>query len=932
MSRLQNTQYVLEGLPELMKLDTGLRKSQIKVLKTYLEADMDKKQTGVFNLATGFGKTRMMSILALAYKRANPDGKVLIVVPSTSLIKDENGDGVVKKFHVYNKKDLKSDSNLDFGTYYGEGVKSTGTEFTVTTYNSLPKYAKKINPKDIGLLLLDEAHHALSEARSETIRQFSNAAQYGMTATPGYDPEKDLKNLLENYIAQVTIEEAIKEGDLADTKNVILVSGTPVDLTKVPKVRGSSGDYDPKEYMKAIARAMNGNSIDSGNEDNWKDVHRRISEQIAEFYRDYEDDEAGKIFGKKCMINCRSQEEARITALSINKIFGKMMAATYVSGNKGTENETVLNSFVGGNLPILCQVGKLSEGFDYPDLDIVFNFPTHSRVREAQLGGRAIRTPSDRKRKKTALIVDIAFTHPDAKNVIQGIHKNGQVLFQDIMGEPIIQKGKGPGGGGRGKGKPTIRLKDFNIISNKQTLFYLSNEAKRIEEEEYVPPIRPGMRTSTDFNVSHDSVGRLLKEAYELGLKFVLNSDTNQEGSLVERVKSGKHECLALHEAPEALEIFIKWATVEKKNSMFLPPLSSDDMYSVTLGKKYGVSIKTVLDYFKKLEGEKFLNPKTGKEEDCIIYKKARGSTPIPVLHPEALHIIEEYYINNWKTSSQKGLITTSGIMEKYGINRTTVLNLFDEIRNQKFLDTQTKEEKSFLVKKKLERGGFADALRPEAIPFFEERFRDRLFVQELQEGMLSIVMVAEKYGCSESTIYNYLKELKGEKFLNPETKKEEDYTTTVRDPKYKKPKPMLALRAEAVPFFEERFRDRLFLQEFQEGMMSIPMFVQKYVISPQIINSLFKELKGEKFLNPQTKREEDYIITVKSKGKGGKPIDVLRSEAINAFKEKLKQKRGGKELQERTTSPTLQTRLKAGSDKGKPKAPPVRKSATPEL
>ena len=102
------------------------------------------------------------------------------------------------------------------------------------------------------------------------------------------------------------------------------------------------------------------------------------------------------------MINCRSQEEARITALSINKIFGKMMAATYVSGNKGTENETVLNSFVGGNLPILCQVGKLSEGFDYPDLDIVFNFPTHSRVREAQLGGRAIRTPSDRKRKKNS--------------------------------------------------------------------------------------------------------------------------------------------------------------------------------------------------------------------------------------------------------------------------------------------------------------------------------------------------------------------------------------------------------------------------------------------------------------------------------------------------------------------------------------------------
>ncbi len=883
MSRLQNTQYVLEGLPELMELDTGLRKSQRRVLKTYLEADMDKKQTGVFNLATGFGKTRMMSILALAYKRANPDGKVLIVVPSTSLIKDENGDGVVKKFHVYNKKDLKSGNNLDFGTYYGKGIKSTETEFTVTTYSSLAKYAQKINPKEIGLLLLDEAHHALSETRSETIRQFSNAAQYGMTATPGYDSEKNLVNLLENQIAEVTIEEAIKEGDLADTKNIILVSGTPVDLTKVPKVRGSSGDYDPKEYMKAIARAMNGNSIDSGNEDNWKDVHRRISEQIAEFYRDYEDDEAGKIFGKKCMINCRSQEEARITALSINKIFGKMMAATYVSGNKGTENETVLKNFISGNLPILCQVGKLSEGFDFRDLDIVFNFPTHSRVREAQLGGRAIRKPSNDKRKKTALVIDIAFAHPDVKNVIKAIHKNGQVLFQDIMGEPYIkEKGHGPGPGPK-IGKPTIRLKDFYIISDKKTLFYLSQEAKKLEEEEYVPPKRDGMWSSFDltkkYKKSFITMAQWLEEAFKNKEVFYKETDKKHEHPLplVQYVQPQKgRPCYCLHEAPEAIKRFEELHP-ELQNSQLLP--KRDGMLSsFDLAKKYKKGVITMAQWLK----EAFKN----KE---VFYKETDKK------HEHPLPLVQYVQPKNGHTC--------------YCLHEA-----------------------------------------PEAIKRFEElhpellEAKSKQSIPPIRPGMKKMRDLVKKFRVAPEKISKYLKEAfeRKEVFYKESDKKHEHPLPLVEYVKSgSKTFYCLHEAPEAIKRFEELHPELLKAQQNsqlspkRDGMWSSNDLMKKYktgnIKLAQWLEEVFKN--KEVFYKKSDKNHKHPLPLVEYVKSGPNATYCLHEapEALEFFKNWVK-KTYGVELKERTTSPTLRPRLKAGSTQGNPKAPPVRKPATPEL
>jgi hypothetical protein len=98
-----------------------------------------------------------------------------------------------------------------------------------------------------------------------------------------------------------------------------MVSNLSVDLSKVQK--DYTGDYKEKDYCEAILSAMRGNSANSGNVENWQEAHHYIAQEVARFYHDYVDENVGVLSGKKCLINCRSQEEARIQAQELNKLF-----------------------------------------------------------------------------------------------------------------------------------------------------------------------------------------------------------------------------------------------------------------------------------------------------------------------------------------------------------------------------------------------------------------------------------------------------------------------------------------------------------------------------------------------------------------------------------------------------------------------------------
>ena len=552
----QNFNNLISGIKSFLPI-SDLRPAQKDIFDEFLSRVDENLTKGFFDLATGFGKTRMMNVLTEGYLSQNPKGKVVVVVPTQSLVKDENGEGMIKRFQDFHQ--MYYSEPLSIGAFYTYG-KDTTSNVIVTTYSSLNTFVNNINPNEVGLLLLDEAHHSLSQSRMDAIKEFSNACCYGLTATPAYSPDKNLENLLGSVISEMNTVQAVKDGLLTPCKNVLLSSKIKVDLSSVSKT--TTGEYNEAELEKALSQSLKSYQ-ENGNAKNWKNVHELIANEIAVFYQNYVDETVGKVQGKKCMINCRSQAEAKLQARALNKLFGKTIAGTWTTN---TKDKTILNKFVNGNLPILCQVGKLSEGFDMPELDMCINYPTCSRVVEAQRGGRVLRL-NPKNENKFALIVDVVFAHPDYDNPILSSHENGQVLYRDITNKSVIisdkkmdeRSGDLEPWARKERSSSKLSLEVFDVFSNVEELITLENEASGVLKEQDIPLKREGMQSSKElgllFKKAPKFFAKKLQKYYEENKTFEVDGI---QYPLVEKIKSRGQIALALHEHENALEVFKK--------------------------------------------------------------------------------------------------------------------------------------------------------------------------------------------------------------------------------------------------------------------------------------------------------------------------------------------------------------------------------------
>ncbi len=579
-----NLRHLLNGLRAFLP-NCDLRQSQLDVFDTFLSQAGEKYLSkGFFDLATGFGKTRMMNVLAESYLSQNPNGKVIVVVPTQGLIQDANGDGMIKWFNDFHQ--MYFSQPLSIGAFYAY-EKSTTQQIIVTTYASLSRLVEKINPKEVSLLLLDEAHHGLTQKRMDIIKEFSNACCYGLTATPAYSPDKNLENLLGSVISEIKTVQAIEDGILAPCKNILLSSKIKVDLTNISK--NNQGEYDEKDFEEALETALLAYKAD-GYAQNWQNMHELIAYELAHFYQNYIDETIGKVQGKKCMINCRTQEEARLQARVLNNLFGKIVAREWTTD---TKDKSILDSFVNGDLPVVCQVGKLAEGFDMPSLDMCINYPTCSRVLEIQRSGRVLRL-NPQNENKVALVVDVVFSHPDFDNPILSSHANGQVLYRDITKNSVMLK-RGDNKVHLSLEKPSVArgdsdvplLENFDVYSTIEELMILEHEAKDYLSYQQIPQKRVGMMSSLDLSMKYPKEAaffqRMLEKYYQE------NQIVETEGGicpLVEKVRSYAHICLALHEHKNALDTFKELLKKEGVN-LDISLKRAGMMSSFDLAKKY---------------------------------------------------------------------------------------------------------------------------------------------------------------------------------------------------------------------------------------------------------------------------------------------------------------------------------------------------------
>ena len=358
---------------------------------------------GYFHACTAFGKTYLMMAMAEGYRAEAPHKKIIILEENTKVLEQVKQDFI----------DKTGFSSSEIGAFYGK-EKTADTPIVVGTYASMEKMINAVGKENIGLVLCDEAHHILSENRRRVAQVFNSSCLYGFTATPEYDKDKNCADVFGKVIDSVTLREGVEKGLLCSFKNGLFVSKIPVDLTDAIN---SSGDYDGEKLAEILKQSH---------------LHG-IREELADYYLTSSDPIIGQIKGKPTIINVPNQHEADELATVFNHKAGYNIAQAYHT-NSG---ESPLQEFNSGKFPVLIQVNRVTEGYSNKKVEVCINYPTASKVKAAQRGGRALRQDKENP-DKVALIMDIAFKRSNNKSTLEEIRENGQVLFMDIAEDVAI--------------------------------------------------------------------------------------------------------------------------------------------------------------------------------------------------------------------------------------------------------------------------------------------------------------------------------------------------------------------------------------------------------------------------------------------------------------------------------------------------------------
>lgn len=308
---------------------------------------------GYVDLPTGVGKTIIFSKLVKAFS-SHPKGRVLVVGP-TKIIQEQN-EGKIETYG-----DRKP------GRYFG-GEKETDSNVTLTTYSSFMSHADDLDLDSYDLIILDESHRALSEARVEMINSLKKPVIIGFSATQEFHEDKKIEDILDYEIDSMSIKEAVEGGLLSSLKVYVVNTETNLDVERV------GTDFDARALTTAI------------------DTPER-NKLVADTYCN-----SPILKGRKAVAYCVTRDHARRIAQQLN---AQGAQAAYIGGDiKDYEREELLKQFRQGDLEVLCNADILIEGFDAEEAEVCLNVtPTLSKVNAEQRGGRVLRRNKGNARK-----------------------------------------------------------------------------------------------------------------------------------------------------------------------------------------------------------------------------------------------------------------------------------------------------------------------------------------------------------------------------------------------------------------------------------------------------------------------------------------------------------------------------------------------------
>ena len=276
-----------------------------------------------------------------------------------------------------------------------------------------------------GLIVIDEAHHALAETYAEVMNAYPKAKKLGLTATPYRLNGKGFTDLFDTLLCSWSMERFIAEGRLSlyDYYSIKPDSAAQLQIDSLQK-RGADGDYQQKELNEVMdvkpsleRLCLTIKEYVPGKKGIVYAISIQHAEHIAEFYR-----ENGI---KAVAISSKTPLAER------QELIERFKASSLLSSLNSTSDE----------IEVLVSVDLFSEGFDCPDVEFIqLARPTLSLAKYMQMVGRGLRVAAG---KDYCVILDNVglykrFGLPSVDRDWQSMFE-GRTSLEDILQEACMQ-------------------------------------------------------------------------------------------------------------------------------------------------------------------------------------------------------------------------------------------------------------------------------------------------------------------------------------------------------------------------------------------------------------------------------------------------------------------------------------------------------------
>lgn len=294
-------------------------------------------------LPTGCGKT---IVFAKVTEECVRQGKRVLILAHRGELLQQAADKIAKSTGLMCATEKAESSCL--GSWF---------RITVGSIQSLQREKRLCQfPQDyFDTIIIDEAHHCISDGYQKVLRYFQDAQVLGVTATPDRGDMRNLGSYFESLAYEYTLPKAIKEGYLSPIK--ALTIPLKLDLSGVSM---QSGDFKASDIGTVLDPYL-----------------YQIAEEMGKYCRDR----------KTVVFLPLVKTSQKFRDILTEKGF----RAAEVNG-ESRERAEVLEAFENGTYNVLCNSMLLTEGWDCPSVDcVVVLRPTKVRSLYSQMVGRGTR-------------------------------------------------------------------------------------------------------------------------------------------------------------------------------------------------------------------------------------------------------------------------------------------------------------------------------------------------------------------------------------------------------------------------------------------------------------------------------------------------------------------------------------------------------------